>query len=109
MSFVSPRRHRPSRLTAEAVYEHSPRLLEEKRQGLTNKVGSIVEAESFDAVQANPELKNIWLELSPPLMSRPEDAERQRYEALRTYFTAGMDNNRFEEAIKRALAPLEKY
>ncbi|HMC09813.1 MAG TPA: HDIG domain-containing protein, partial [Pirellulaceae bacterium] len=47
-------------------------------------------------------------ELSPPLMSRPEDAERQRYDALRAYFTAGMDNNRFDEAIKRAFAPLEK-
>src|SRR5258708_7524212 len=41
-------------------------------------------------------------------MSRPEDAERQRYAALRTYSTAGMDTNRFDEAVKRALAPLEK-
>ena len=56
---------------------------------------------------ANPELKNIWLELSPPLM-RSDEAERQRYDALRTYFTPGMDTNRFDEAIKRALAPLEK-
>jgi membrane-associated HD superfamily phosphohydrolase len=94
------KRRQEARLTTEAVYENNPRLLEEKRQELTNKVGRL-QAESFDAVQANPELKAIWLELSPPLMSRPEDAERQRYEALRTYFTAGMDNNRFDEAISQ--------
>src|SRR6266850_4123472 len=102
------KRKQEARLTAEAVYENNPRLLEEKRQELTNKVGRLVQAESFDAVLANPELKNIWLELSPPLMSRPEDAERQRYDALRTYFTAGMDSNRFDEAIKQALAPNER-
>src|SRR5262245_49796607 len=102
------KRKQEARLTAEAVYENNPRLLEEKRQELTNKVGRLVQAESFDAVQAKPELKEIWLELSPPLMSRPEDAERPRYDALRTYFTAGMDSNRFDEAVKLALAPLEK-
>ena len=85
-----------------------PACLEEKRQELTNKVGRLVQAESFDAVQANQELKEIWPELSPPLMSRPEDAERQRFDALRTYFTAGMDSNRFDEAIKRALTRSKK-
>jgi len=97
-----------ARRTAEAVYENNPRLLEEVRQGLTNKVASLVQAESYDAMQAKPELKSAWLELSPPLMSRAETEERQRYDALRTYFTSGMDNNRFDEAIKRSLAPLEK-
>jgi len=102
------KRKQEARLTAEAVYENKPRLLEEKRQELTNKVGRLVQAESFDAVEANAELKNIWLELSPPLMSRPLEGEQQRYDALRTYFTAGMDSNRFDEAIKRTLEPLEK-
>src|SRR5262249_33884079 len=101
------KRKQEARLTAEAVYENNPRLLEEKKQELTNKVGRLV-AETYDAVLANAELKNLWVELSPPLMSRPEDAERQRFEALRTYFTTGMDRNRFDEAIKRALAPNER-
>jgi cyclic-di-AMP phosphodiesterase PgpH len=101
------KRRQEARLTAEAVYENNPRLLEEKRQELTNKVGRLV-AESFDAILANGELKNIWVEMSPPLMSRPEEAERQRYDSLRTYFTAGMDRNRFDEAIKQALGPNEK-
>src|SRR5437762_8125137 len=102
------KKRQDARRTAEAVYENNPRLLEEVRQGLTNKVASLVQAESFDAVLAKPELKNVWLELSPPLMSRTHNEEPQRYHALRTYFTSGMDNNRFDEAIKRALSPLEK-
>jgi putative nucleotidyltransferase with HDIG domain len=102
------KRKQEARLTAEAVYENNPRLLEEKWKELTNKVASLVQAESFDAMLTKPELKNFWLELSPPLMSRPEDAERQRYDALRVYCATGMDTNRFDEAIKRALTPLEK-
>ncbi len=101
------KRKEEARRTAPAVYENDPRLLEEKRQELTNKVGRLVQAESFDAVQAKPELKEIWAELSPPLM-RSEEEERQRFESLRTYFTAGMDSNRFDESIKRAFVPLEK-
>jgi cyclic-di-AMP phosphodiesterase PgpH len=102
------KRKQEARMTAEAVYENNPRLLEERRQDLTNKVGRLVQAESFDTVMANPELKNTWQELSPPLMSRPEADERQRYDSLRTYFTAGMDTNRFDTAIKRAMEPLER-
>ncbi len=102
------KRKQEASLTTEAVYENKPRLLEEKRQELTNKVGRLVQAESFDAVEANDELKGIWQELSPPLMSRPEDSERQRYDALRTYFTAGMDSNRFDSAIKRSLLHMEE-
>jgi len=102
------KRRQEARLTAEAVYENNPRLLEEKRQQLTNKVASIVQAETFDAVQADEKLKNEWLELSPPAMNRPEETERSRFEALKTYFTAGMDQNRFDEAIKRALSTFEK-
>lgn len=102
------KRRQEARRTAEAVYELQPRLLEEVRQQLTNKVGRLVQAESFDAVKANPELKAIWEEFSPPLMSRTEEEERSRYDALRTYFTAGMDSNRFDEAIRRTVAPLEK-
>src|SRR5262245_57162440 len=65
------KRKQEARLTAEVVYENNPRLLEEKRQDLTNKVAGLAGAESFEAVMANAELKNAWQELSPPLMSRP--------------------------------------
>jgi putative nucleotidyltransferase with HDIG domain len=102
------KRRQEARLTAEAVYENNPRLLEEKRQELTNKVANLVQAETFDAVLADEKLKTEWLELSPPAMNRPEDAEPERFESLKTYFTSGMDQNRFDESIKRALAPFEK-
>src|SRR5262245_14714588 len=102
------KRKQEAQLTSEAVYENNPRLLEEKRQELTNKVGRLVQAESFDAIMGSAELKAIWLELSTPLMGRTEEDERRRYDALRTYFTAGMDSNRFDVAIKNALAPNEK-
>jgi putative nucleotidyltransferase with HDIG domain len=100
------KRKQEARLTAEAVYENNARLLEEKRQELTNKVGRLVQAESFVAVQADAGLKNTWQELWPATASA-DDAEK-RYDTLKTYFTSGMDTNRFDEAIKRALAPFEK-
>jgi putative nucleotidyltransferase with HDIG domain len=101
------KRKQEARRTAEAVYNNNPRLLEEKRQELTNKIGRLAQAESYDAVLASPELKAIWNEISPPLM-RSEEEERQRFEALRTYVNTGRESNRFDEAVKRALAPLEK-
>jgi membrane-associated HD superfamily phosphohydrolase len=66
------KRRQEARVTAEAVYENNPRLLEEIRQQLTNKVASLVQAETFDAVQADEKLKAVWLELSPPAMNRPD-------------------------------------
>jgi len=96
------KKRQEARRTAEAVYENNVRLLEEVRQELTNKVGQLVQAESFDKVN-----QKLWLEFSPP-MSRSEDEEKQRFESLRTYFTAGMDRDRFDEALKRAMTPLEK-
>jgi putative nucleotidyltransferase with HDIG domain len=92
-----------ARRTVEAVYENNVRLLEEVRQELTNKVGQIVQAESFDKVN-----QKLWSEFSPPAMSRSEQEEKQRFDALRTYFTAGMDRDRFDGAVKRAISTLEK-
>src|SRR5688572_11490497 len=60
--------------TAEAVYENNVRLLEEVRQELMNKVGQLVQAGSFDKVD-----QKLWIEFSPPAMSRTEEEEKQRY------------------------------
>lgn len=100
----SDKKRQEAQLTAEAVYENNPRLLEERRQDLTNKVARLVQAENFAAVQKNPDLATIWQEFSP----QGDELDQQRYDALKTYFTAGMENSRFDEAIKRSLAPLEK-
>jgi putative nucleotidyltransferase with HDIG domain len=97
------KRRQEARRLAEAVYENNVRLLEEVRQELTNKVGQLVQAESFDKVN-----QKLWGEFSPPLMGRTEEEERRRFEALKTYFTTGMDQNRFDGAVKRGLGPLEK-
>ena len=96
------KRKQEARRTAEMVYENRPSLLTEVRQELTYKVGQIVQSESFEKLD-----KNMWREFSPPDPSRPEDDEKQRFESLRTYFKAGMDSNRFDEAVKKSLAPLE--
>lgn len=102
------KRRQEARRTAEAVYENNPRLLEECRQELTNKVGRLVQAESLEAVKGNPELKPIWEEFSPP-GTTPPDEEKRRFETLKTFFTAGMDSNRYDDAIKKALQPLEQF
>jgi putative nucleotidyltransferase with HDIG domain len=101
-------RREEARRTAEAVYLNNPRLLEERRQELTNKVGRLVQAADFAAVQANPELKNLWAEFVVPGTATAAE-EQRRYETLKTFFTAGMDSNRYDEAVKLALQPLEKF
>lgn len=96
------KRRQEARRLAEAVYENNVRLLEEIRQELTNKVSKLAQADSFEKVEPK-----LWAEFSPPLM-RSEAEERRRFDALRTYFTAGMDSNRFDTAVRQALSPLEK-
>jgi putative nucleotidyltransferase with HDIG domain len=96
------KRRDEARRLAAAVYENNVRLLAEVRQELTNKVGQLVQVESFDKVD-----QKLWTEFSPAVMGRSEEDERRRFEALKSYFTAGMDSNRFDAAIQRALAPLE--
>jgi len=102
------KRRQEARRTAETIYENNVRLLEERRQELTNNVGRLVQAESFEALQKNPELKKLWHEFLPPGTTTP-DEEKRRYETLRTFFTAGMDSNRYDDAIRQALEPLEKF
>ena len=96
------KRIQEARRTAEMVYENRPSLLTEVRQELTYKVGQIVQAESFDKLNTK-----LWQEFSPPQPSRTELEEKARFEALRTYFTDGMTSNLFDEAVKKALAPME--
>ena len=102
------KRKQEARRTAEAVYENNVRLLEEVRQELTNKVGELVQAESLEAVNATPKLKTHWVEFLPPAPNRTPAEEQRQFDALKGYFKAGMDSNRFDEAVKRALAPIER-
>ena len=82
-------------------------LLEEVRQELTNKVGQLVQAESFDSGQAKTE--KLWQEFSPP---RDEPRRRRGRSSgsrrCRPISPPAWTRNRFDEAVKRALAPLEK-
>ena len=102
------KRRQEAQRTAEAVYLNNARLLEERRQELTNKVGRLVQSDSFEAMQQNPELKKIWQEFQPG-EPHPSAEDKRRFETLKTFFKAGMDSNRYDEAVKRALSPLEKF
>lgn len=97
------KRKQEARRLAEAVYENNIRLLEEVRQELTNKVSQLAQAEAFEKVS-----QKLWDEFSPPVMNRSPSDQQRRFEALRTFFTAGMNASRFEEAVKRAFGPAEK-
>ena len=101
------KRKQEARRTAEAVYSNNIRLLEETRQELTNKVGQIVQAESFDKL--TPELRTVWGEFLPPGSMLTDAEQARQFEALKAYFNAGMDSNRFDDAVKRALLPIEKH
>jgi putative nucleotidyltransferase with HDIG domain len=101
------KRKQEARRTAEAVYANNTRLLEERRQELTNKVAQLAQVESFEKLQADTDQKKVWDEFSPPTVGRDAAEDQRRFDALKTYFTAGMDSNRFDDAVKQALSPLE--
>jgi putative nucleotidyltransferase with HDIG domain len=95
------KRRDEARRTAESVYTNNTLLLDEVRQGLTNKVSQIAQAESLEKVD-----KALWTEFSPPDPQRPIDEEKRRFEALRSFFKDGMDSGRYDEAVKQALDPI---
>jgi putative nucleotidyltransferase with HDIG domain len=105
------KRREQAKAQAEFVYEHDPRPLEELRQELTNKVSQLASVESFDKVDPA-----LWREFSPPPPEdKPDEAERKtpetekrKFDALKAYFMGGMDSAKFDEAIKRAFASLER-
>ncbi len=102
-------RREDARRTAAAVYINNSRLLEEVRQELTNKVVKLTAAADFEAMQKNDELKKIWEEFVPPANQVNAANQKADFDALRIFFTAGMDSGRFDEAIKNVLQPLEKF
>lgn len=96
---------------AEFVYENNPRPLEELRQELKNKVSQLASVESYEKV--DPALWNEFWPVptegkTPESEVRTPEAEKRKFDALKMYFMAGMDSGRFDEAIKRAFAPLER-
>lgn len=95
---------RQARKEAEWVYENNLRPLEEKRQELANKMSLLSQAETLD--QVDPA---IWREFNPPPPpDTPAEDEAPRLAAIRTFFSAGMDTGKFDEALRRALLQLER-
>lgn len=97
------KRREQARTQAEYVYEQDARPLEELRQELKNKVSQLASVESYDKVEPS-----LWHEFSPPGEGKTPETEKRKFDALKGYFMAGMDSGRFDEAIKRAFAPLER-
>ena len=97
------KRREQAKAQAEFVYEHDPRPLEELRLELKNKVAQLATVESFEKVDPA-----LWHEFSPPSAGKSPEVDKKNFEALKTYFMVGMDSGRFDEAIKRAFADLEK-
>ena len=99
-----------ARQLAEVVYSNDPRKLAEVRQQLTNSVTALNVPKTFEEMQADPKLAVVWKEFQPPEgTTRSAALDKQYFESLQAYFKAGMDKNRYDEAVKLALQPLEKY
>jgi putative nucleotidyltransferase with HDIG domain len=99
-----------ARKLAEVVYANDPRKLDEVRQQLTNSVAAVAETKTYEEMLADPKLAATWKEFQPPEGQPRSPAEdKQHFDALQAYFKAGMDKNRYDEAVKIALQPLEKY
>jgi putative nucleotidyltransferase with HDIG domain len=101
-------RREEARRLAEVVYINDIRPLDERRQQLIDNVGKIVDVESFSALEANVELLGIWREFSPADPERPAGEDQRRFDALKSFFKAGMDSNRYDEAVRKAIEPLHK-
>lgn len=96
------KRREQAKASAEFVYEHDPRPLEELRQELKNKVPQLISVESYDKLEPK-----LWHEFSPPAEGNTPATEQQKFEALKGYFKVAMDSGRFDEAIKSAFEPFE--
>jgi putative nucleotidyltransferase with HDIG domain len=98
------KRREQAKAQAEFVYEHDPRPLEELRQELKNKVPQLVSAESYEKLDPA-----LWHEFSPPGEGKTPEGEKKKFDALKGYLgTEKMDSAMFDEAIKKAFAPLER-
>ncbi len=95
---------RQSRQQAEWVYENNLRPLEEKRQELANKMSLLSQSETIDMVDPT-----VWREFNPPPPpDTPATDDAPKLAAIRAFFSSGMDSGKFDEALKRALLPLER-
>ncbi|MCU0880275.1 MAG: hypothetical protein MUF06_21085, partial [Pirellulaceae bacterium] len=101
-------RRAEARRLAEVVYVNDIRPLDERRQELIDKVGKIVEVESFAVLEADEGLLAIWREFSPTDPERPAGEDKRRFDALKSFFKAGMQDNRYDEAVRKAIEPLHK-
>jgi cyclic-di-AMP phosphodiesterase PgpH len=95
-----------ARRATEAVYTNNLEPLDEVRRELSSKLAQILVAESYEKID-----KKKWDEFSTKvIMGTPDEAvDKKRFEALQSYFAQkGMSGDLFGEAVREALAPLER-
>lgn len=98
------KRREQAKAQAAFVYEHDPNPLEELRAELKHKVSQLASVESYDKVEPK-----LWKEFLPASAEglTPE-VEKRKFDALKLFFmSSSMESGRFDEAIKKAFAPLE--
>ncbi len=97
---ATDRKREEARRSVVPIYKNDPQPLVQLRQELTDRVSQLVLAESFDKVD-----KQIWSEFAK--MDAPAADQTRQFDALKSFFTGAMNSNRFSEALRDALAPLE--
>lgn len=84
-----------------SIYDNDPKKLIALRQDLLNLVSQIVLAESLDTVD-----RNLWLQLVGP--GSTEEVDKERFAALKTFFSASMSADNFGSALTDSLADFEQ-
>ena len=89
-----------ARRSVVPLYKNDPQPLVQLRQELTDRVSQLVLAETFDKVD-----KQAWSEFAK--MDAPADEQSRQFNDLKSFFTGAMNTNRFADALRDAMAPLE--
>ncbi|HZL89125.1 MAG TPA: HDIG domain-containing protein [Pirellulaceae bacterium] len=89
-----------ARRSVVPIYKNDPQPLVQLRQELTDRVSQLVLAESFDKID-----KQAWSEFAK--MDAPPDEQSRQFNDLKSFFTGAMNTNRFADALRDALAPME--
>ena len=97
---ATERKREEARRSVIPIYANDPKPLAQLRQDLTDRVSQLVLAESFDKVD-----KTAWSEFAK--MDAPVNEQTRQFDALKSFFTGAMNSNRFADALRDALAPLE--
>ena len=89
-----------ARRNVECIYDNNPEPLEQLRRQLIDRLADLLTADSFDKVDPKK-----WAEFAAP---DAPSGDAARFNALRDYYKQkGMTGDRFEKALKDAIAPFE--